>query len=201
MYKKIKGIYSESEVITMINELVNAQDKFIIMALFNGISGEDMIELRELKTSDVDFEKNTINLPDRVVNMDAKFAKITKEAIEQKIYLNNISDSIYASEDSEFNMDSEYILKTKPTTRNNFGTKAMAYEAFRGRIRKLKLPIPPKDIIDSGMIYRLLDIQPIYTVAEVEATLRQLGYKKSAFRVYSLINKINGSKYINEVVE
>ena len=48
------------------------------------------------------------------------------------------------------------------------------------------------------MIHRLLKIQPVYTVAEVETTLKKLGYKMSAYRVYSLLNEINDSKYFSK---
>lgn len=44
-------------------------------------------QLLNIKVDDVDFEKSTITLSeDRVVVMDDFLKKITKEAIEQKIY-------------------------------------------------------------------------------------------------------------------
>lgn len=196
--KKLKVIITKDELMEIIREIVNAQDKFIVMALFNGISGEDMVEIRELKVSDVDFENNTITLPNRKIKMDAQFMEITKEAIAQRTYLNKSSDSIYATEKFDFNMDSEYILKSKPNSKNNFGNREMAYQALRTRVKRLGLPVNPKDLIDSGMIHRLLKIQPVYTVAEVETTLKKLGYKMSAYRVYSLLNEINDSKYFSK---
>ena len=57
MCKELKGICTKKTVMEITDELVNAQDKFIILALFNGIMGEDMIELRELKVKDIDFKK------------------------------------------------------------------------------------------------------------------------------------------------
>lgn len=195
MSKKIKGIFDRTDVDSVIHELTNAQDKFIVMALFNGISGEDVCELRGLKVSDIDFKNNKIILPNREIHMDAEFAEITKEAILQKTYITRISDSVHASEDFEFNMDSEYVIKSKPTSRNNFGCNEMAYEAFRTRIRILGLPFTPKDLIDSGLINKMLEMQPKYTVAEVEKTLAELGIKKSAYRIYNIINQLSKDNF------
>ena len=193
--KKIKVTITKDEVVEITNELVNAQDKFIILALFNGIMGEDMIELRELKVKDIDFEKNIINVAGREVEMDAKFASIAKEAIKQKTYIFQNSDSIHASEDYEINTDSEYVVRVKPTEKNNQGLDSISYSGLRARARKILesigvKEITPQTLVTSGAIHKLLSIKPVWKQLEVGEQLSKLGYKLSARRIYVMLNKI-----------
>lgn len=195
MCKELKGICTKKTVMEMVDEFINAQDKFIILALFNGIMGEDMIELRELKVKDIDFEKNIINVAGKEVKMDAKFASIAKEAIEQKTYIFQNSDSIHASEDYEINTDSEYVVRVKPTGKNNQGLYSISYNGLRTRIRKMLesidvKEITPQTLVTSGVIHQLLSIQPIWKQSEVSEQLSKLGYKLSARRIYVILNKI-----------
>lgn len=192
--KKIKVTITKDEVVEITDELVNAQDKFIILALFNGIMGEDMIELRELKVKDIDFEKNIINVAGREVEMDAKFASVTKEAIEQRIYKTKRSDSIFVTEDYNINTNSDYIIRMKPTVKNHNGLDAISYGGLRKRcafiITSLDVDATPQTLVTSGAIHKLLSIKPVWKQLEVGEQLSKLGYKLSARRIYVMLNKI-----------
>ena len=95
--KNIKGYISREELMEAVETLTNPQDRFILMAIYNGIAGKNnMSDLLGLKVKDVDFENHTITIGDRVVNMDSDFEKVTLDTIEENTYYLE-SDSKYTN--------------------------------------------------------------------------------------------------------
>lgn len=119
----MKDIITKKELEEIINKLENEIDKFIIVGFYYGLNGSSNYkeQLLNLKADCVDFEKETINLPDgRVIKMDELLKRVTKEAIEQKIYI-KMGNQGRTNEDYLLNASSPYIIKSKPTKLNNNG--------------------------------------------------------------------------------
>lgn len=194
--KEVKdGLVSKKEVMSYIDILENEQDKFIIYALFNGISGKEVEELRTLKVEQIDFENKKITLPDRVVNMDDTLVQLAKDAIRQNSYdLMKFSDGA-SVQSFEFNMNSEYILKSRPTKTNSMGLDAMKYDAFRKRLKTithyLGNKVTPDILIKSGyayMVYKQCGTGATYS--QVEKIMKEKNMKASIRNVINAYKNI-----------
>lgn len=131
-----KGIVTKKDIESAMNMLDNAQDKFILLAVYNGILGKQASELLNLKRSDIDLNNSAINTGVKTVMMDGEFKTITKDAMEQVYYSVLSIEGNYsgvANEIYELADDSEYVVKVRPTKRNNLGRNAMSYNGFRTR--------------------------------------------------------------------
>lgn len=132
----MKDIITKKELEEIINKLENGIDKFIIAGFYYGLNGSSNYkeQLLNLKADCVDFEKETINLPDgRVIKMDELLKRVTKEAIEQKIYI-KMGNQGRTNEDYILNSSSPYIIKSKPTKLNNNGLIPLKEIGLRQRI-------------------------------------------------------------------
>lgn len=119
----MKDIITKKELEEIMNKLENGIDKFILAGFYYGLNGSSNYkeQLLNLKVDCVDFEKEVINLPDgRVIKMDKLLKQITKEAIEQKIYI-KMGNQGRTNEDYLLNTSSPYIIKPKPTKLNYNG--------------------------------------------------------------------------------
>lgn len=156
-----EGLVSKESVMSYIDILENEQDKFIVYAMFCGIAGKEVEELRTLKVNQVDFKNKKIILADRMVDMDDTMVELAMGAIKQDKYeLIKFSDGAMV-QSFEFNMSSEYILKNRPTKTNNMGLDAMKYDAFRKRLKTISQyvdnKITPDVILKSGYAYMVYE--------------------------------------------
>lgn len=191
----VKGYITEKQLKEGLIKLDNAQDKFAIMLLYKDLCGKNPInDLATLKSSDVDFEKNIINIADRQVKMDEEFSKITKEAINQTVYYTQTMTA-NTSEEFPLNSSSEYIIKTKMSSKTKNGTEAIRYSSLRSRFynigAKAGLDCLPSTLKTSGIINELLKEKNTWTVMEIEFALRLKNIKANAHRIYSIIKQIN----------
>ena len=132
----MKDIITKKELEEIINKLENGIDKFIIAGFYYGLNGSSNYkeQLLNLKADCVDFEKETINLPDgRIVKMDKLLKRVTKEAIEQKIYIKMGSQG-RTNEDYFLNSNNPYIIKPKPNKINHNGTSPLGTRGVKHRI-------------------------------------------------------------------
>lgn len=192
--KKIKGYIRFEELKNAIRLLDNAQDRFILVAIYNGIAGKsNMEDLLNLKVEDVDFENHTITLKNRVVMMDELLEKTTREAIEQTTLISE-SESVHATEEIELNMESPYVIKVRPRAINLWGLEPMKYSGFRGRFYTIKektgLEVNASELETSGLINELLREKSDWKVLDIEFELRLRNKKFSAYRLYSIIQEI-----------
>ena len=163
-----KRFYKEKELQDICETLVNPQDKIILYGLFAGLRGTAYKELLELKVKDINFDKNYIQLKDRRIEIDNYFKSILEDAVDplfggtyHKYYNPNsgaTSNSSYA-----LNMESEYVIKTKPYSKNNNGLNAMTNSGLQTRVEKLSnvinRPLVPIDIVRSGIMSRMNKIE------------------------------------------
>lgn len=193
---KNKGYVSERELRERLIKLDNALDKFVLMAIYNGIVGKSkMSELTNLKKKAVDFENHVIKLADREVPMDKEFEEITRQAIEQKVYYPEVN-SKFAKEEYELNPASEYVLRVRANVLNKNGTASVSYDALRSKVRNLSarigLELSASQLETSGIINKMLKEKSDWTVLDVECWLRMNNIKVNAYRIYTIIKDING---------
>lgn len=189
-----KGIITKKELLDVIDLLDNEQDKFILMALFNGIAGKQAQDLLNLKSTDIDFKNKTINLPDRIVEMDDQFCEITKKAIEQKKYTVISFDFSCGTVIETYKFaNSPYIIKVRPYKRNNMGVDTLSYAGLRARFgticKFLDLDVTISSLEKSGIINRMIEENAGETVRDIENWLKKNKLKMERFLAFRLYKK------------
>ena len=194
--KIVKGYITSEELNKVLLLLDNPQDRFIVIAVYRGIAGKNnMSELLNIKTKDVNFNNHTITLEDRVVTMDKQLEKATKEAINQSVlYVETRNGNGSCKEELYLNMDSPYLIKTRPSTTNKNGLDPMKYAGFRSRFaairQKAGLEVNASQLETSGVVNQLLSEKKDWTVLDVEFALRMKNIKANAYRIYSIIKEV-----------
>lgn len=102
--------------------LTNPRDKFLIRALFEGISGPHLDELSNIKVSDVDAEACTITLTKRKINVSKHLCELALESA---------SANTYRKEDGT---EYQFLDSDKDMVVKSFSSCASAFE----RERRLK---------------------------------------------------------------
>lgn len=193
--EKIKGYVTELELKKGLAKLDCDQDKFLLLAIYNGITGKSgLSELAKLKVEDINFDKGIVMVEDRIITMDEELKKITKGAIEQKTYATEVF-SKFGQEEYDLNTDSPYVLRVKPRAVNNWGVEPMTYNGLRTRIARILakagLDTTTSQLETSGIVNELLKEKEEWTVMDVEFSLRIKNIKANAYRIYNIIKKIN----------
>lgn len=106
--RQIKNsIVTYDEVMSGIRKLVNAQDQFIILALFEGIRGKSFEDVRLLKIEDIHGCKAT--LPSgRTVKISKRLEEIAEAASKEYVY--------HTADERDYNMIGDRILKVSLST-------------------------------------------------------------------------------------
>jgi hypothetical protein len=189
---------SKGEIEAIIFTLVNAQDSFIIQALFDGIQGSQVSELTSLTRNQVDFALENDN---ELILIDSKgnqrpfkadkrtldLALLAHTEVEyykrngQVDYSDNIKDVVSLP-------SSSYILK--PTATNKDGIdKAVSHYTVYNRLEMIKSLeefeeyqdiLTTKNIVRSGMLYeakKILDNNGTLDRTNIEAICKKYGMK------------------------
>lgn len=186
------------ELKNLLNKLDNAVDKFIVAGLFYGLNESDNREqLLSIKSASVDLENSTLTLPNgRVVVMDQLLKEVTTEAMNQKVYRKMGTIAKTTNEDYEFNLASEYIIKVRPTARNNNGTEPLTNAGFKTRIRAISeflvgdTSLTPSILKTSGAFSLLQEKNKSWTVREAEAFLKENGLSLRRNNLMELLKKL-----------
>ena len=162
--------------------------------------GKDYTDLVNLKVTDiVKDDIGTplyINIPNRRVKCDEFMQEIIQGVLEDNIYYQYTeSDDKYY----ELNMDSEYIIKVKPTKKTNDGLNHMNKEGVKTRLAKLsivfkgefddmEIRLTGKSLERSGLMYDLF-MKEVYeqkewTISEIDKYLKLKGIKGSINDIY-----------------
>lgn len=193
--------YTKEEVQDICNTFINAQDKFIIYALFCGIDGKARTDLLHLKVDQIDFDNRTITLKDRIIYMDDYMYDICKDVVDKEFsstYYKYIMDESksFTSESYDLNFDSEYVIKSKPYSKNNYGLDPMKLPGLNRRVKALGevvgCNLSPKNLVRSGIMDKMYRIKKSgWTQGEIEEFLKQNNYKIQAYE----LKRIFESKY------
>lgn len=193
--------YTKEEVQDICNTFINPQDKFIIYGLFCGIDGKARTDLLNLKVDQIDFENKIIKLKDRIIYMDDYMYDICKDVVDKEFsstYYKYIMDNSksFTSDSYELNFDSEYVIKSKPYSKNGYGLDPMKLAGVNRRIKALgefvDCNLSPKNLTRSGIMDKMYRIKKSgWTQGEIEEFLKQNNYKMQAYE----LKRIFESKY------
>ncbi|HGM3507327.1 TPA: hypothetical protein ACKOR7_001903 [Clostridioides difficile] len=159
--------FTRNQIKNICSAFLNAQDKFIVYALFEGIMGKDYIELRYLKVSDIAKDYSYIDLPDRRFICDDYMKEILEDVIVEDYYTKSEIKGTSKETEYKFNMDCEYIIKTRPTKLTDNGMKAISKNGIQNRLKTLSVAFSDLDIHLTGKTLQKSGI--IYDMYEQEA--------------------------------
>lgn len=101
-----------------INQMENAQDRFVFMAMFEGIKGKEYSEIIDLKISDINYNNNTVKLSSgRTMKVSEEFISICEKADAQTIYSTLVHETIRADLAERELIPSTRIYKEKVNSR------------------------------------------------------------------------------------
>ena len=111
--------FTKTQILDVINLLINAQDKLLIYMIFNKVLGKEFKDLLEIKVSDVAEDYSYINVNGNKILCDDVMKELVKDTIEQEVYVNTTKtrNVLYYN----LNMHSEYLFKTLPNRYTNNG--------------------------------------------------------------------------------
>lgn len=185
-----------------LDKLDNGIDKFIVAGIYYGLNRSNYREqLLNIKTSSVNFKESTLTLPNgRVVVMDDLLKEVVREAVEQKIYV-KMGSLGGTNEDYELNPNSEYIIKSKPTSSNEMGIKPLSNAGFKSRMRTISMflvgdtSLTPSLLKKSGTYEKLKTLDKNLTIRSIEKILKESGYGTKRNTIVEMVQEIrNGGK-------
>lgn len=206
IFKKKSDLFTKEEIIDICNSLVNAQDRFIIYALFSGIRGNKYEDLVKLKTKDINFETKEILLPSgKIIKMDEYLEDILRDVTDTEFgsfyYKLNRSGLYDINSFYRFNMDSEYVLKVKPTKTNGDGLGFMSFQGLQTRLKGLSKVLEETilgvNIYRSGVISRMHDIKDTWVQSEILNFLKENQYNLTAYETQKAYEELYGKQKHN----
>lgn len=200
--KNNEGIYTKEEIEVICEQFINSQDKFLIYGIWYGLKDKRFDDITNIKKSDVDFENKTIKVGEKIIKMDSTLEMYCLSAIQEVVYykLGDIGDS--TSESYDLNIDSPYIIKTKPQRNNNNGLNRMTFNGLRTRIANLNssleeydVLLKPQKLYMGGVIYKMYEESMRYNITWNNSTMKEFKdkYNISAFSTDTLL--LYKSKY------
>jgi integrase len=149
--KKIHYSYDEFIELLENPSIMNAQDQAFLFLCFEGISGKQFIELREMQWKDVSIEENKIYIKqrDEFVSVLPECIKYLEKAHNQKIYYT------YDSETKDYKekemLPSPYIFKNVKSGRTTPNTM-VSMAVFYNRLNTLKTDILELEYLTSNAL-------------------------------------------------
>lgn len=195
----LSRLYTKEEIIEICDTLVNPCDKFIIYALFNGIQGKQLKDLRELKTENIDLNKKKIYVLGKTIKMDEYMFDICSDMIEADEYYKYNYDgkqSSYTYDSYKLNMESVYAIKPRPTSANNDGLNPIQVNGVKTKLFKLSkqigMVINSTNIVKSGVLHKIHEESKErgenVTTSFVERFLEDNKMNKTVYETYRLYN-------------
>lgn len=180
-----------------LDKLDNGIDKFIVAGIYYGLNRSNYREqLLNIKTSSVNLEESTLTLPNgEKVVMDDLLKEVVREAVEQKIYV-KMGSLGGTNEDYELNPNSEYIIKSKPTSSNEMGIKPLSNAGFKSRMRTISTflvgdtSLTPSLLKKSGTYEKLKTLDKNLTIRSIEKILKESGYGTKRNTIVEMVQEI-----------
>ena len=202
---KKTDLFARQEIIDICDALANAQDKFIIYALFSGIRGNRYSDLVNLKTKDINFDTKEIKLPSgKVIIMDDYLEDILRDITDKEFgaYYYKLNRSGYYDINSfyKLNMDSEFVVKVKPTVTNNNGLGCFSFQGLQTRLKGLSkvlnMNLLGVNIYRSGVISRMNESKDSWKQTEILNYLKENECKLTAYETKKAYEEVYGKKKI-----
>ena len=187
---KKTDLFTRQEIIDICDSLANAQDKFIIYALFSGIRGNKYSDLANLKVEDVNFDTKEIKLPSgKIVIMDEYLEDILRDITDKEYgsYYYKLNRSGFYDINSFYrlNMDCEYVVKVKPTTTNGNGLGCISFQGLQTRLKGLSkvlgINILGVNVYRSGVLAKMNEIKDRWTQNEISEFLKENQYNLTVY--------------------
>ena len=196
-YLKDKQIENENELkyvsldelSVATNRMANDIDVAIIYLLRYGVSGKNFTELINLKTKNIDIENKVIKLKDRAIEIDDKMCGILQFAMNQSEYyvIQDLDKEEPNCESYELNMDSDYLIKPKPRSDNDFGLSSYKSSGMIGRLfritQELGLNVSAINLLQSHAVDEVLKYEEKIgrelSMNECSKYLKQIGSRQS----------------------
>lgn len=194
----VKNMYlkDKQELQLIKNVCENAQDEVVFALLWEGVMGENLNELVNLKISDVDFENNKIRISGkhkRVITVESDTIASIQDAIEERYYIRR--SNIGADSNMLLN-ETSYVLR--PVVRK-ISEEKIKPNVIRSRVMRIaelynNPYITPTNIQRSGMIYyikKMMQEKGYKTFEEMksrdfEPILMRYGYEYTPQNVFKI---------------
>lgn len=147
------SIIQRNELLESIKDLPNPSDSFIILALFEGINGNNYKELLKLHLSD--FRDDTVTLYDgRKINVSPELTKWASLSAEEKYYYRLIREK---EQSIKFLESDDTIIKSYPNTKSWVSERQQGkriYYKIKKALDYMGLPwVSGNNLILSGKIH------------------------------------------------
>lgn len=164
---------TREEIIDKTNSLNNAIDAAFLMLLFEGIKGEELSEIINLRKGDVNYDNNTLMLVDN--NNNVRYKKVSQETINivqdasnQKDYFVIVDTDKRKLQFYKRLQDTDFIIRTTGT-KDNIPAK---YRTLLAKLRAIKNELgnpylTVTSIWESGMIHYAKEIMKQNNIKEL----------------------------------
>ena len=196
--------FTLDEIKFICNSFINASDSFIIYALYNNLRGKEFKDILNIKTSDVADDNSYIMINNSKFICDDYMQKLLEFLRKEDIYIKNMEivgtnvPDYYA-----YNMDSEYLLKTIKSKRNNNGLSPMKRITLQTRLIRLsdmfynntgiKINLSATNLATSKILYEMFVKETtegvVWDMPTIELWFKEMNYKGNSaeiFRKYKL---------------
>ena len=196
--------FTLNEIKHICNSFINASDSFIIYALYNNLRGKEFKDILNIKTSDVADDNSYIMINNSKFICDDYMQKLLEVLRKEDIYIKNMEivgtnvPDYYA-----YNMDSEYLLKTIKSKRNNNGLSPMKRITLQTRLIRLsdmfynntgiKINLSATNLATSKILYEMFVKETtegvVWDMPTIELWFKEMNYKGNSaeiFRKYKL---------------
>ena len=82
------NILTRDELMSLIKDFANPYEQFLYLALFEGVKGEQMSDFFDLRVSDFDSKKKTLQLPGREIEIVPELIHYAEESADEYIIYN-----------------------------------------------------------------------------------------------------------------
>ena len=201
--------FTKTQILDVINLLINAQDKLLIYMIFNKVLGKEFKDLLEIKVSDVAEDYSYINVNGNKILCDDVMKELVKDTIEQEVYVNTTKtrNVLYYN----LNMNSEYLFKTLPNRYTNNGLEPIKRSNLSRKFTLLSEELQRKGLdinltatgmYQSGIMYDMFVLQVLdnitWGIPNVKNYLDINGYNMNAnelsFKYHRLYYGVNSSR-------
>lgn len=201
--KDNEGIYTKDEIVAICEQFINSQDKFLVYGIWYGLKDKKFDDITNIKVTDVDFSKNEIIVGNKIIEMDEVLREYCQSAIEEISYykLGDIDGT--SNEAYKLNVNSPYVVRSKPQRNNGMGLNRMTFNGLRTRIANLNdslagygVLLKPQKLYIGGVIYKMHEETIANNTIWNNSTIRDFKRKHniSAFSMDTLLlykNKYN----------
>ena len=191
--------FTLDEVKFICNSFINASDSFIIYALYNNLRGKEFKDILNIKTSDVADDNSYIMINGSKFICDDYMQKLLEVLRKEDIYIKNMEivgtnvPDYYA-----YNMDSEYLLKTIKSKRNNNGLSPMKRITLQTRLIRLsdmfynntgiKINLSATNLATSKILYEMFVKETtegvVWDMPTIESWFKEMNYKGNSAEIF-----------------